>query len=235
MPPINDHRAPRRDRHALNAATSLVECTVRVSPILARLIRKSATAESEGASPLDALLTPAGSRAGEVEQLRDQIKQLADEFGIANASVGRLRQDVDTSRTDLANCVQQRIELVRDCFFQICQAYLGIRHLGAVFLVERVRRLEPSLQQAALNQSISTKGLDESATFALKTLKSKLSHGDKVRSAALAVSGYDPAQVEAAMALRNRDEIRAFESLLTRPTWRQRVVLWLLSPRRTHQ
>jgi len=232
---MNDHQTPRRVRHALNSATSLVECTVRVSPILARLIRKSATAESEGASPLDALLTPAGSRAGEVEQLRDQIKQLADEFGIANASVGRLRQDVDTSRTDLANCVQQRIELERR--LKTANA-LDEKHRAEMADAEvRLADLKKTIahQQAALNQSISTKGLDESATFALKTLKSKLSHGDKVRSAALAVSGYDPAQVEAAMALRNRDEIRAFESLLTRPTWRQRVVLWLLSPRRTHQ
>jgi chromosome segregation ATPase len=212
-----------------------VECTVRVSPILARLIRKSAAAEAEGAPPLDALLTPVGSRAGEVEQLRDQIKQLADELGIANASVGRLRQDVDVSRTDLANCVQQRIELER----RLKTANtLDEKHRAKMADAEvRLADLKKTIahQQAALNQSISIEGLDESATFAIKTLKNELSHWDNVRSAALAVSGYDPLQVEAAMALRDREEVRAFENLLTRPTWRQRVVLWLLSPRRAHQ
>lgn len=208
---------------------------MRVSPILARLIRKSATAESEGASPLDALLTPIGSRAGEVEHLREQIKQLADELGIANASVARLRQDVDASRTDLANCVQQRIELERR--LKTANAF-DEKHRAKIADAEvRLADCEKTIahQQVALNQSISIEGLDESATFAIKTLKSKLSHGDEVRSAALAVSGYDPPQVEAAIAFRDRDEVRAFESLLTRPTWRHRVVLWLLSPRRAHE
>jgi hypothetical protein len=35
------------------------------------------------------------------------------------------------------------------------------------------------------------------------------------------------------MAQRDRDEMRALDALLMRPTWRRRVVLWLLGGRPT--
>src|SRR5438552_17913791 len=50
------------------------------SSTLARLIRKCAVTEAGGASPHDALLASAGIRAGEVEELRDQAKHLAQEL-----------------------------------------------------------------------------------------------------------------------------------------------------------
>jgi septal ring factor EnvC (AmiA/AmiB activator) len=235
MLPMNDHTTRQRARPALKPATSLVECAVRVSPTLARLIRKSAAAEAEGASAVDALLTPIGSRAGEVEQLRDQIKQLTDELGVAHVSVKRLRQDMDASKADLARCFQDRAELERR--LKVANALDEKRREKIADAEARLADLEKAVtrQEAALHQSISVDGLDESAAFTIRTLKDRLSRGDEVRAAALIAGGYDPRQVEAAMADRDRDEMRAFERLLTSPTWRRRVVLWLLGTKRTHQ
>ena len=61
-------------------ALSLVECSVRVSPTLARLMRKCATLEAGGTSAHDALLASAGFQAGEIEALRTRAKQSEDEL-----------------------------------------------------------------------------------------------------------------------------------------------------------
>ena len=74
MQPKNSRTPGRQARQEPKLATSLIECAVRVSPTLARLIRKCAVTEAGGASPHDALLASAGIRGGEVEELRDQTK-----------------------------------------------------------------------------------------------------------------------------------------------------------------
>ena len=55
------------------SAVALVECSVRVSPTLARLIRKSAEKEVSGTSAKDALLTAAGVQPGEVATLQREL------------------------------------------------------------------------------------------------------------------------------------------------------------------
>jgi len=84
-----------------------------------------------------------------------------------------------------------------------------------------------------LSRSISVEGLDERATRALRTFKDRLSRGEDIKTAALGTAGYEPPQVEAAMATQDRDEMRALDALLMRPTWRRRLVLWLLAGRPT--
>src|SRR5580704_3918230 len=64
----------------LDPALSLVECNVRASPTLARLMRKCATLEAHGTSARDALLASAGFQAGEIEALRAQAKQSEEEL-----------------------------------------------------------------------------------------------------------------------------------------------------------
>ena len=72
-------------RQESKLAISLVDCTVRVSPTLARLIRKCAATEAGGASPHDALLASAGVRVGEIEALRDQNGRCAEELSHARS------------------------------------------------------------------------------------------------------------------------------------------------------
>jgi hypothetical protein len=75
--------------------------------------------------------------------------------------------------------------------------------------------------------------LDEHTTRAVMTFKDRLSRGEDLKTAALGIAGYGLPEIEAAMAQRDRDEMRALDALLMRPTWRRRVVLWLLGGRPT--
>jgi hypothetical protein len=72
--------------------------------------------------------------------------------------------------------------------------------------------------------------LDEHTTQAVMTFKDRLS-GEDLKTAALGIAGYELPEIEAAMAQWDRDEMRALDALLMRPTWRRRVVLWLLGGR----
>jgi hypothetical protein len=58
-----------------SSALALIECSVRVSPTLARLIRKSAEKEMGGAPAKDALLMAAGVQPGEVETLQKRTAE----------------------------------------------------------------------------------------------------------------------------------------------------------------
>src|SRR5947209_4148135 len=100
-------------RQEPKSATSLVECAVRVSPTLARLVRKSAITEAGGASPHDALLASAGIRAGEVEELRDQVKHLAQELKQAQESGARLQHTLDMTKAVVEQRDQEQIALRR--------------------------------------------------------------------------------------------------------------------------
>jgi len=88
-------------------------------------------------------------------------------------------------------------------------------------------------REVDLSRSISINGLDEHTTQAVMTFIDRLSRGEDLKTAALGIAGYELPEIEAAMAQRDRDEMRAFDALLMRPTWRRRVVLWLLGGRPT--
>ena len=80
---------------------------------------------------------------------------------------------------------------------------------------------------------IPINGLDEHTTRAVMTFKDRLSRGEDLKTAALGIAGYEFPEIEAATAQRDRDEMRALDALLMRPTWRRGVVLWLLGGRPT--
>ena len=79
-----------------------------------------------------------------------------------------------------------------------------------------------------LMNSIATDGLHEAAVMALKALRDGLCRGENIKALVLSIAGYSLDDIEAAMSKQDRAEIRAFDTLLARPTWRRRVVLWLL-------
>ena len=228
MGPKNLRTPGRQARPEPKSATSLVECSVRVSPTLARLIRKCAVTEAGGASPHDALLASAGIRAGEVEELRDQAKHLAQELRQEQESGVRLQHTLDMTKAVVEQRDQEQIALRRQ-----------LQNAGEIEKENRQRAAAVEGQIAEfqktiasyefdLSRSISIEGLDERTTRAVMTFKDRLSRGEDIKTATLGTAGYELPQVEAAMAKQDRDEMRALDALLMRPTWRRRAVLWLL-------
>lgn len=227
--PRNSRTPGRLPRQEPKSATSLVECAVRVSPTLARLIRKCAVTEAGGASPHDALLASAGIRAGEIEELRDEAKHLAQELRQAQESGAQLQHTLDMTKAVVEQRDQEQIALRRQ-----------LRNAGEIEKENRQRaaavegqiaelRKTIASYEVDLSRSISINGLDERTTRAVMTFKDRLSRGEDMKTAALGIAGYQLPQVEAAMEKQDRDEMRALDALLMRPTWRRRVVLWLLA------
>ena len=231
--PKNSRTPGRQARQEPKLATSLIECAVRVSPTLARLIRKCAVTEAAGASPHDALLASAGIRAGEVEELRDQTKHLAQELTQAQEIGAQLQRTLDMTNAVIAQRDQERIALQRQ--LQNAGEIEQENRQTAAAVEGQIAELQKTIAsyEVDLSRSISVEGLDERATRALRTFKDRLSRGEDIKTAALGTAGYEPPQVEAAMAKQDRDEMRALDALLMRPTWRRRLVLWLLAGRPT--
>src|SRR3984893_15449548 len=86
----------------LDPALSLVECSVRASPTLARLMRKCATLEAGGTSAHDALLASAGFQARESEALRAWAKQSKEQFKQAREREAQLQRVLDEAKTTIA-------------------------------------------------------------------------------------------------------------------------------------
>jgi hypothetical protein len=228
--PRNSRTPGRQARQEQKSATSLVECAVRVSPTLARLIRKCAVTEAGGASPHDALLASAGIRAGEVEELRDQAKYLAEELRQAQESGARLQHTLDVTKAVVAQRDQELIALRRQ--LQNAGQIEKNNRQTAAAVESQIAELQKTIasQQVELSRSVSIDGLDEHTTRAVMTFRDRLSRGEDLKTAALGIAGYELPEIEAAMAQRDRDK-RALDALLMRPTWRRRVVLWLLGGR----
>ena len=231
--PRNSRTLGRQARQEPKSATSLVECAVRVSPTLARLIRKCAVTEAGGASPHDALLASAGIRAGEVEELRDQAVHLAQELRQAQESGARLQDTLDMTKTVVAQRDQEQIALRRQ--LENAGEIEKENRQTAAAVERQIVELQKTIasHEVDLSRSISIAGLDERTTRAVMTFKDRLSRGEDIKTAALGIAGYQLPQIEAAMAQRDREEMRALNALLMRPTWRRRVVLWLLAGRLT--
>ena len=229
----NSRTPGRQARQEPKSATSLVECAVRVSPTLARLIRKCAVTEAEGASPHDALLASGGIRTGEVEKLRDQAKLLAQELRQAQESGARLQHTLDVTKAVVAQRDQEQIALQRQ--LQDAGEIEKNNRQTAAAVERQIAELQRTIvsREVDLSRSISINGLDEHTTRAVMTFKDRLIRGEdlNLKTAALGIAGYELPEIEAAMAQRDRDEMRALDALLMRPTWRRRVVLWLLGGR----
>ena len=215
-------------RQESKSAISLVDCTVRVSPTLARLIRKCAATEAGGASAHDALLASAGLRAGEIEALRDQKGQCAEELSHAREHATQLQRALDHAQGIIARHDKELVDLRRE-MTKAAETDKGSRNLITA-LKGRVGELQMNVtnHEVHLMDSIATDGLDEAAVTALKALRDGLCRGEDIKAMALSIAGYSLGDTEAAMSKQDRAEIRAFDTLLTRRTWRRRVVLWLL-------
>ena len=145
----------------------------------------------------------------------------------------RLQHTLDMTNAVVAERDQEQIELRRQ--LQNAGEIEKENRQAAAAVEAQIAELQNTIasHEGDLSRSISIEGLDERTTRAVLTFKDRLSRGEDIKTAALGIAGYELAQIEAAMAQRDRDEMRALDALLMRPTWRRRVVLWLLDARRT--
>jgi septal ring factor EnvC (AmiA/AmiB activator) len=212
----------------LDPAFSLVECSVRVSSTLARLMRKCATLEAGGTSAHDALLASAGFRGGEIEALRTRAKRYEEELKEAREREVQLQRALDEAKTTIAQR-DKELKDIRQLLNKTAETEKGSRQS-----IEALNRQITELQLAIaaynekLTRTISTDGLGEHALAVLSVLRDRLARGEGIREAALVTVGYSPSDVDAAIAKQDRREMRAFEALLARSSWRQRLVLRLL-------
>src|SRR5277367_3001991 len=205
----------------LDPALSLVECSVRASPTLARLMRKCATLEAGGTSAHDALLASAGFRAGEIEALRAQAKQSVEELRQAQereAQVKRILEQRDKELKDIRQVLNKTAETQKGSHQSLVAFDRQVTELQLVIAAYEER----------LTRTISTDGLDEQALAALGVFGDRLARGEGITEAALGTAGYSLLGVEAAIAKGDRREMRAFDAVLARSSWRRRLVLWLL-------
>jgi hypothetical protein len=224
----NPRMLPRPER---KAARAVVECTVQVSLNLARLMRKCAAAEAGGAPARDALLAAAGVQAGEIETLRDQTRQCAEEFRHAEESAVQLRVALEQEKRIIAQRSKEIIDLRQEIKAAVVKDKDSRQSIEV--LEARIGQMQTTItaHKVDLMHTVSTEGLEENAVVAMRKFRDQLCRGDNTKAAALATAGYSLFEVQAALAKQDREDMRAFEALLGRPTWRRRIVLWLLGAR----
>jgi len=212
----------------LDPALSLVECSVRVSSRLARLVRKCAMLEAGGTSAHDALLASAGIRVGEIEALRAQTKRFEEKLEQTQQREAQLQRDLDQAKTTITER-DKELRDIRQTLNKTAETAKGSRQLIDAFDLQVTElQLAITAYEEKLARTIPTNGLSEHALAALGIYRDRLARGEGIREAALGTAGYNSLDVEIAMAKQDRHEMRAFEVLLARSSWRRRLVLWLL-------
>jgi septal ring factor EnvC (AmiA/AmiB activator) len=184
--------------------------------------------EAAGTSAHDALLASAGIRAGEVEALRAQAKQSEEELEQTRERQAQLRRGLDQAKTTIAER-DKELKDIRQILNKTAEAEKGGRQLIEAF-DRQVTQLQAAIAayEEKLARTIPADGLGDQALAALGIFRARLARGEGIREAALGTAGYNPLDVEAAMGKQDRDEMRAFEALLARSSWRRRLVLRLL-------
>ena len=184
--------------------------------------------EAAGTSAHDALLASAGIRAGEIEDLRAQAKQSEEELEQTRERQAQLQRGLDQAKTTIAER-DKELKDIRQILNKTAEAEKGGRQLIEAF-DRQVTQLQAAIAayEEKLARTIPADGLGDQALAALGTFRARLARGEGIREAALGTAGYNPLDVEAAMGKQDRDEMRAFEALLARSSWRRRLVLRLL-------
>jgi hypothetical protein len=208
-----------------SSAVALVECSVRVSPTLARLIRKSAEKEASGASAIDALLTVAGIQPGEAATLHKKLEQVFEEAKQWREKAAREHGQLEQSKTAAAERDKERAVLRGD-LRKATDSLKGAQQQLITFeaqIGELTSTLESRNKQ--LTYSLSLFGLAECDAAALRAFRDRLAQGD-MRFASDTVG-----EVEAMIANLGRPEMRTLSDMLTRRAWRIHIIRWLLRVR----
>jgi hypothetical protein len=213
---------PGKQAQSSSPAVALIECSVRVSPTLARLIRKSAEKEVSGASAKDALLTAAGVHPGEVAALQRELQLASEETRRWREKAASERGQLEQSKIATAKRDNERAVLVDD-LLKATASLKGAQQQILTFearIAELTTTLESRNKQ--LTYCLSLSGLSDCAAAAVKALRDRLARGDM--QFAVDAAG----DVEAMIANLDRPEMRALSKMLTRRAWRIHGVRWLL-------
>jgi hypothetical protein len=205
-----------------STAAALVECSVKVSPTLARLIRKSAEKEASNASATDALLMAAGIRPGEISSLRNALERALEESKQWREKAALEHDQVEKSKIAAADWDKER-SLIRGDLRRTADS-LNLAQQRALILETRIAELATTLENrdTQIACSLSLNGLSDPSAAAVRALRDHLAQGDA--SFAKRTAG----DVEAIIANIGRPEICALSKALTRRDWRTYIVRWLL-------
>jgi len=205
-------------------AVAQVECSVRVSPTLARLIRKCAEQEASGASAIDALSAAFGVQPGEAAGLHKQLKEASKEAMQWRDKFALKRRELEELRTATASEEGQTRRKLRETTACLDAAQLHTRTLEAEIaaLEARVADLAGTIEEREeqLAHSLSLSGLDDAATAALKALRHRLARGD--------VHFTNHSEADAMIANLSRPEMRSLNKMLTGRDVRLNFIRWLL-------
>jgi chromosome segregation ATPase len=213
---------PGKPAQSSSSAIALIECSVKVSPTLARLIRKSAEKEMSGASAKDALLTAAGVQPGEVATLQRELQQASEESKRWREEAAREHGQLEQSKSATAERDNERAVLLDD-LSKATASLEGAQQQILTFearIAELTNTLEHRNKQLA--SSLSLTGLTDYAAAAVKALRDRLARGDV--QFAIETAG----DVEAMIANLDRHEMRTLSEMLSRRAWRVHVIRWLL-------
>jgi hypothetical protein len=205
-----------------SSAVALVECSVRVSSTLARLIRKSAEKEASGASATDALLTAAGIQPSEVATLHKRLELVSEEAKHWREKAARQHGQLEQSKTAAAERDNERV-LLRDDLRKATDSLKGAQQQILTFEAQ-IGELTTILKSRdnQLASSLSVSGLDDCAAAAIRALRDRLAQGD---------ISFAVGEVEAMIANLGRPEMRTLSNMLTRRAWRIHIIRWLLQVR----
>ena len=208
-----------------SSAVALVECSVRVSSTLARLIRKSAEKEASGASATDALLTAAGIQPGEVATLHKKLELVSEEAKQWREKAAREHGQLEESKIAAAERDKEKVLLRGD--LRKATDSLKAAQQQILTFEARIAELTTALESRdnQLASSLSVSGLGDGAAAAIRALRDGLAQGD-IRFANGTVG-----EVEAMIANLGRPEMRTLSSMLTRRAWRIHIIRWLLRVR----
>jgi chromosome segregation ATPase len=161
-----------------SSAVALVECSVRVSSTLARLIRKSAEKEASGASATDALLTAAGIQPSEVATLHKRLELVSEEAKHWREKAARQHGQLEQSKTAAAERDNERV-LLRDDLRKATDSLKGAQQQILTFEAQ-IGELTTILKSRdnQLASSLSVSGLDDCAAAAIRALRDRLAQGD---------------------------------------------------------
>jgi hypothetical protein len=208
-----------------SSTIALVECSVRVSSTLARLIRKSAEKEASGASATDALLTAAGIQPSEVATLHKRLELVSEEAKQWREKAAREHGQLEQSKTAAAERDKERAFL-RDDLRKATDSLKGAQQ-QILTLEAQIAGLTtvPKSRDNQLASSLSVSGLDDCAAAAIRTLRDRLAQGD------ICFASGTVGEVEAMIANLGRPEMRTLSNMLTRRAWRIHIIRWLLRVR----
>jgi hypothetical protein len=169
---------PGKRAQSSSSAIALIECSVKVSPTLARLIRKSAEKEMSGASAKDALLTAAGVQPGEVATLQRELQHASEESKRWREKAAREHGQLEQSNIATAKRDNERAVLLDD----LSKATASLKGAQQQILALEARIAELTITLASRNKqlpySLSLCGLSDCAAAAVKALRDRLATGD---------------------------------------------------------